>query len=573
MTNGLTASKTTPFSFSGTPVSWFPKGETALIATFSLALFFIKLLANFHYRIDSDEPQHVHVVWLWLHGQVAYRDFFDNHTPGFHLLCVPLLRLLGEHSRTLLLLRLTSVAAYAGCLCLARNLLRTFTSRRVATWSALALGAFPPFFLTTTEFRPDILWTLLWLATLCTLVRSRGRPGAVGKAFFSLGLAFCVSMKSVLLLIALVVAAVVLVLADERAQRPLNWSGLSACAFSATGGLAIAPTLLVLYFWAHGALRNVYECTVQHNLLPGDHSAIGTLARLLQWLLLMAIPAGACGWAWRQTGKGTNGRRSIFLWLVAAALAISLRCFWRFLTPEDYLPVFALLVPLGAAALLSATASWGTLFAAPACTAVLLTVTCWDRQLFQNATHQKLHLVADVLRLTEADTPVMDAKGETMFRPRASRLVLEHLTNLRVKKGLLQDDISEELVAKRVPVVSDFKLLTKDQLFTQQYYVTVAWRLRVLGHALQPTFTPSGVEWRFATVIPADYSFIDPQGPVQGEVDGKPSGGMPVYLVPGAHVFRCENHAGPVAYEWSHAFEKGFSPFGQLAPDVKRPED
>ena len=32
---------------------------------------------------DSDEPQHLHVVWAWANGLLPYRDVFDNHAPLF----------------------------------------------------------------------------------------------------------------------------------------------------------------------------------------------------------------------------------------------------------------------------------------------------------------------------------------------------------------------------------------------------------------------------------------------------------------------------------------------------------
>ena len=62
--------------------------------------------------MDSDEPQHLHVVWNWSQGRVAYRDFFDNHTPLFHLLMAPLLCLLGERADILNVMRLFVIPFY-----------------------------------------------------------------------------------------------------------------------------------------------------------------------------------------------------------------------------------------------------------------------------------------------------------------------------------------------------------------------------------------------------------------------------------------------------------------------------
>jgi hypothetical protein len=206
------------------------------------------------------------------------------------------------------------------------------------------------------------------------------------------------------------------------------------------------------------------------------------------------------------------------------------------------------------------------------CAVSLLALGSAQGKIFQDATGLKLGLVGDVLRLTRPDMYVMDAKGELIFRPRASRLVLEHLTNLRVKWGLLPDDIPGQLVAKHVCVVSDHKLTRKTQAFTNAHYVSVAWRLKVLGHQLQPVQDGSESVYPFEVVIPEFYTFVDPHGLVEGEIDGQPASG-PVFLWPGSHVFRFREKGRPLAYEWFHAFECGFSPFAALPSQATCPGD
>src|SRR5438270_1872160 len=62
----------------------------AVVLVVALKLLFLG------YAIDTDEPQHLHVVWGWSVDLLPYRDFFDNHAPLFHALFVPLFRLIGE---------------------------------------------------------------------------------------------------------------------------------------------------------------------------------------------------------------------------------------------------------------------------------------------------------------------------------------------------------------------------------------------------------------------------------------------------------------------------------------------
>src|SRR5437870_12111767 len=67
----------------------------------------------FRYRVDTDEPQHLHVAWGWAHGLVQYRDVFDNHMPLFHLVMAPLVRLVGERADIVSIMRVAMLPLYA----------------------------------------------------------------------------------------------------------------------------------------------------------------------------------------------------------------------------------------------------------------------------------------------------------------------------------------------------------------------------------------------------------------------------------------------------------------------------
>ena len=55
------------------------------------------------------------------------------------------------------------------------------SSARVGWWSAALAAWTPQFFLSSLEFRPDQLWTLLWLLALFIAVRGKWN---VGRAFW-----------------------------------------------------------------------------------------------------------------------------------------------------------------------------------------------------------------------------------------------------------------------------------------------------------------------------------------------------------------------------------------------------
>src|SRR5438132_9524981 len=90
----------------------FRNERLVLLALFVL-LVAIRAIAFFHYRFDSDEPQHLHVAWGWTAGLLQYRDLFDNHAPLFHMATAPILRLVGERPDVLLYMRAPMLLLFA----------------------------------------------------------------------------------------------------------------------------------------------------------------------------------------------------------------------------------------------------------------------------------------------------------------------------------------------------------------------------------------------------------------------------------------------------------------------------
>src|SRR6185369_11494597 len=70
--------------------------EATAIGVALSAAAVLRVVYAVHYRVDSDEPQHLHVAWGWSQGLMQYRDVFDNHAPLFHILFSPLVRAVGE---------------------------------------------------------------------------------------------------------------------------------------------------------------------------------------------------------------------------------------------------------------------------------------------------------------------------------------------------------------------------------------------------------------------------------------------------------------------------------------------
>jgi len=548
------------------------RGERAMAVWLFAVTLLLRIVHVFHYPVNSDEPQHLHVVWGWAHGLLQYRDVFDNHTPLFHLLCAPLLFVFGERPGILYLMRLAMIPLSVAALWGTYQLGWVLFSRRVGLWAAVFTGLLPGFFFCSGEFRTDDLWTVLWLLALAVAVRGQltwKRGLGVG---FLLGTAVGVSLKTTLLLASFGVAvlAAASLTAKDRA-RPLLCR-LSLCAVAALAGLVVVPSALVLFFFAQGALVPFVYGTVQHNILPG----LGHWRYPQQSLLFPTMLPGLWWGARtiiRRTADVRLAARRAVIFLTPAIYISALFSFWPLLTREDYLPFYPLLILLLTPVILAVPgwiAHWrGSLLPprfvvlVPTCFAILeIACVVGDRSLWRDRTRNATDLLAEVLQLTQPTDPVVDVKGETVFRPRSSYYVLEDITRARISQGLLADDIPERLVATRtcVAAADNEKFPPRTRAFLQENYLPVG-HLRVAGQFLTPRTANDGVaSFPFDVRIPAQYAVISETGTSTGWLDGTPYEDAR-FLVPGPHEYRSSSGEGRLALVWAQAVERGFSPF------------
>lgn len=112
----------------------------------------IRLVYIHRFRFDSDEPQHLHVVWGWIQGMVAYRDFFDNHTPLFHILYAPVLKFFGERADILVPMRLALLPLYFLSLWCVHRMSTVLSDKRTGLWAAIFAGIYPYYFFPRSSF-------------------------------------------------------------------------------------------------------------------------------------------------------------------------------------------------------------------------------------------------------------------------------------------------------------------------------------------------------------------------------------------------------------------------------------
>ncbi|HJY81872.1 MAG TPA: glycosyltransferase family 39 protein [Candidatus Binatia bacterium] len=549
-------------------------GECLLVTMFFAAMLFLRIAYVFHYPIDSDEPQHLHVVWGWAHGLLQYRDIFDNHTPLFHLLCTPLFLAFGERPEVLYLMRLAMIPCSILVLWSTYKIGCVLFSRRVGLWAVVFVGLLPGLFFCSVEFRADDLWTALWLLALGVFIQGRltwRRSLVVG---LILGAAMGVSMKTTLLLASFGSAVLTAGLLTAKNRSLLVARHLSLCAAAALAGLSLVPIALALFFATQGAFASFFYGTVQHNILPG----LGRWKHLQQSLLFpMTLPAlwwGARTIVRRTSDAGLAARR-VVIFLTAAVYISALFSFWPLLTREDYLPfypLFVLLLTPGVLAVPSRIAHWrGESLSFPPRYSVLaltfvaiLEIGCLviEGSLWRDHTSDATDLLAEVLRLTQPTDPVVDLKGETVFRPRSSYYVLEGITRARIGRGLIADDIPERLIATRtcVAAMDNDRFPPRTRTFLQENYLRVG-RLRVAGQFLTPQGVNDGTyAFPFTVQIPTQYVIVSETGAATGWLDGVPYQGMR-FLTSGLHEYRSSLSESRLALVWAQAVERGFSPF------------
>jgi hypothetical protein len=301
----------------------------------------LRLLYIWHFRIDSDEPQHLHVVWAWTRGLLPYQQVFDNHSPLFQALYAPLFYLLGERADILLPMRAAELPFYALTIFCVWKIARALYSPRMACWTAVLAALYPPFYLDSIEFRPDQLWTLVWMLVLLVLTTGALTPRRALLVGLLCGLAFSVSMKTTLLLAAIAQAFVgVLLVRRFAGGLALRWPRLLCCAGVWLGGMVIVPALVVLYFYLRGALSDMVYCVIQHNVQPGSAGRALGSAAIKTWLIGAACAIlGGCVIARLKMSLPVRTRIA-FVFFAAFLYCTTLVAAWPVLTAEDYLPFY-----------------------------------------------------------------------------------------------------------------------------------------------------------------------------------------------------------------------------------------
>jgi hypothetical protein len=534
-------------------------------------LLVLKGMAIAHYRIDSDETQHAHVVWAWTRGELPYRDIFDNHMPLFHMACAPLFHLLGEHSYIMLELRVAMLPLFLACLWCVAKLTATLFSRRLAPWTAFAVAAMPRFFYTSTEFRPDLLWAAVWLASLIVALSGTFTLRRAFSLGVLLGLVLAVSIKTPVLWTALAIATgIALALNAWMGKEKTQWRRIPLYLAVIGSGMVLIPGAVVLFFAAKGILPAMKYCVIQHNILPGlkrwGHFSFN------RWIFPASVPAllAIGAFVYRQAPDSATAIRRVILLLMPCCFAALLYGYSPEVTRQDSLPYFPLLpllaIPVVAAlkkrvSLPRIETRFFTVILPLVCFAELLCV--WNEDTLRSdhvrVTTRSIH---DVLLLTGPNDYVMDSEGDYVFRARPYYWAFETVTKARMRLGLIPDQLRESLqrtgttlcylYADHVNPATTAFILSNYLPFDIQ-----ALDLAVAGKQLGE-LSADGT-YSFDVEIPTVYAVVSEFGKIAGSLDGVPYNG-PARLEAGHHVFHRTGGSGRAAIFLARALDAGFQP-------------
>jgi hypothetical protein len=544
---------------------------------FSIALI-LRVLLAYHFRIDSDEPQPLHVVWAWTRGLLPYRDVFDNHMPVFQALSAPLFHLLGVRADIVLPMRLAMIPLFAAMIWCVWKISASIFSSRIALWTALLAAFIPPFFLTSVEYRHDDLWTAVWLMVLTVLVAGQATLGRAFIAGLLLGLAFSVSMKTSLMALSLGLACIGTVLAQRFAGRRIGAKRLVVYAVVTLLGTIMVPTVVALFFISLGVGQQMFSCVISHNILPRVTDRLWLMKSATCWLALLPIELFGVWliWRWRETIALRS--RLTLIFLVAAFYYSTFLFLWPLREPQTRLPLYPVMAIILAPCLLwfadtllKRTRVFSFILPALIVTAEIALIGRGGSP-FANNTTRKIGLIANVLKLTDESDYVMDSKGETIYRHRPIYHMLDRITRRRMHRHSIRDDITERLIETRTALIATTsRAPRRDVAFITNNYLPIAFRLRALGKTVG-SGDEQGESTRFEVVVPGRYTLVCGSGKIAGLLDGTEFDGSRE-LTTGSHTFRQTFGAGRTVLIWARAIERGYSPFAEIEPDKMTQQD
>jgi hypothetical protein len=562
-------------------------GRAEVIAAAVLFAFLVVfcVLQVMHQKFDSDEPYHLHIIWGWAHGFVQYRDIFDNHMPLFHIMFVPIFALIGERADILYWMRFLLLPMYfVAAWCTYRIGTRLF-SRRAGIWAVIAVGFFSGYNSDAFRFRTDSMLAPIWLLCVTVLISGAISVRRALVAGLLLGLCLGVSMKSVVFLLSLLISVPFAFAMVGRKKFGKSWPCLAQCGSVFLAAAVLVPGIIMAFFALNGVWRDfrygVFDFNFLANRVYENELVYRSHPALAVMIFVIALPiiVWVARWVICVVGDPELSFRRVFVFLVCACYLLVLQVFWPPIS-RTYPPIYPLVFVILTAALLALSDKlvqrkgpigqiFGLIPLAGFVALGELSLLLATQPIWKDSSRQETDLLRCVLALTEPDDYVLDCKGETIFRRRCFRPLLERITMESIERGIIKDDAPERCIETHTCVVAT-RLIGRfspgTRQFVEQNYLPVAEDLRVAGVVLQPSARDSN-RFDFEVVIPASYKIISRDGIVSGTLDGTPYNGAQT-LAACAHTFESTSTSRNFTLLWAQAVDRHFTPFARhTSPD------
>ena len=505
------------------------------------------------YPLDSDEPQHAHVAWSIAQGRVPYRDVFDNHGPLFALLYAPLMRGLGPRADILWWLRLAVIPWYVLALFATWHIARRLYRPAVADTAVLLTAWMQVFFIKSGEFRTDDPWAALWLGALALALSPRGTSMRWLLAGVCVGGALSISQKTLPLLATALLAGGCL-----WAASPRRFNRASICrALAFAIGCLVIPLALALWLAGLHDLAPAWRDLIDYGLAPTGGASHAWRQASYAGLLALAMAVAIARLRRRQALDGARWRA--FLALHGVFYASLIWIAWPLSTPQDFLPVIPTLILslTGWVASRQATERLGTgtgVFVVAAFAALELGIVMARAPPWRDALAGERSQLTTVLRDTDPQDSVMDAKSGAIFRPRPYYPVIESLALRRLRRGLMPDTIPAALIAHRTMVVIPDRLPPPVLTFVRHNYLPGPADVYMAGMLLPPEARMRP----FVIALPGVYTLSDGVAQVALGIDGRPPAAR-WYLSAGPHALDTATSRSLVL-SWSKAWDRGWRP-------------
>jgi len=547
---------------------YYKKGFQSAEYLFGWGLLFVCLLIRsiyvFSYPFDSDESQHLHIIWGWTQGMVQYKDFFDNHMPLFHLIFIPVLGFIGERADILYIMRFVMFPFFFLALYLVYLLGKNLYSNRIGICSALALCFFPRFFFKSLEFRSDNLWMVLWLLVLVVLIKGKL---SLKKIFFAgvlFGLLFAVSLKTILLSSMLLFSVFISLLIVWAGGYKIEWEKFIKMVFIAAMGCFSVLCFLIIFFIYNNALSEMFYGTIKHNILSEIKAT-----PLPQYLFPITLPVVVMFSFFEKRNSATTDLlvKRISFMLLGPLCFFGLISFWPVFSQQDLLPIIPVLTVFFTYLIVEKIFPVFNIkkFIVPVFVIFSLLEMIYilfSFPLKNNESKYTEDRLKQILNLVKPGEYIMDLKGEAIFRPRPFYYVLETVTRDLILKGVIKDTIQEDIIQKKcyVALHDSKRFPEKTRKFLNDNFISVGL-VRAAGKIIGETSNVNKI-LKFNIAIPGMYAIVTTSGLPKGRLDNIDYSG-PVEMNAGEHEFYSETINDVCAVVWAPALERGFSPFEQ----------